>query len=341
MHNFIPAILCTVCAILQIGIMDYYLISFLGIWHLCWIALDAVTLFALFLSFHDANSAIRQSEQTGEILHGTRGWIAWLFLSNNISVKFVVISNFAGDKITKLQNTFFDSTTLKTTIGLAAFTFFLLVLTQHNAPQQSVERRRIYEMTQDVVYDLIDTSEILEMLFTEGEESLLRTNIKITILAIAVLNLILPIIPLLRLNYIHYGQIEPNIKNNDAHRICLALTVNLPSLVVRILMWHGLRNGISAFALKNVLIIFLAFYDVFGTCSINTNEIGDKTKVEVNSFNYDSYLEKEPTGADVDNVSTDNLRPYGKYPKSDKVSNLTPPDSNDLLKPSPVESSLL
>ncbi|GFR60322.1 cat eye syndrome critical region protein 6-like protein [Elysia marginata] len=248
--------------------MDYYLIHHLGISHLTWLAFDAINITLLIICIQQARSAIQASE--GEkapsniirIASGSMGWVTWLFMSIAVAAKSVVIFHYFSDDLDE-SSTFFGPNTLKTTIALGSCTFLLLLITQHNAPAGSDGRRYIEELTGTVVFDILDTVDILEVLFDSDERDALWSGLEGFILAVAVLNLILPTVPLFTLAKSKFGQRKLSIKLIHGHRILLVLAVNMPNLLVRLLLWHGMSSGISPFTLKNILAISLTFYDIY------------------------------------------------------------------------------
>ena len=267
LQDWPAAVMCMGVALLQMAVLDYYLIHHLGISHLTWLAFDAINITLLVISIHQARSAIiqdkKQGSDTSRIASGSMGWVAWFFMSVSVAAKSVVIFHFFSDDLDESSGTFFGPNTLKTTIALGSCTFLLLLITQHDAPAGSDGRRYIEELTGTVVFDILDTVDILEVLFDSDDRSNLWDGLEEFILAVAVLNLVLPTVPLFTLAKSKFGQKKLSVKLVHGHRILLVLVVNIPNLLIRFLLWHGLSTGISPFTLKNILAISLTFYDIF------------------------------------------------------------------------------
>ena len=250
---------------LQMAILDYYLIHYLGTSHLTWLAFDAVNITLLIISIHQARTAIHQSRKGSEISSigsGSLGWASWLLMSISVAAKALVIFHYFSGQLDETAS-FFGPNTLKTTIALGSCTFVLLLITQHDTPAGSDGRKYIDQLTGTVTFDIMDTVDTLEVLFTSSGRGVLWNGLEEFILAVAVLNLISPTVPLFTLAKSKFGQKKPSKKFIHRHRIILVLLVNLPNLVIRFLLWHGLSRGVSPFTLKNILGILLVFYDIY------------------------------------------------------------------------------
>ena len=219
------------------------------------------------------------------------GWASWLLMSISVACKSVVIFHYFSDDLDESAS-FFGPNTLKTTIALGSCTFLLLLITQHDAPAGSDGRRYIEELTGTVVFDILDTVDILEVLFDSDERDDLWDGMKEFIMAVAVLNMILPTVPLFTLAKSKFGQKKLSIKFIQGHRILLVLAVNMPNLLIRLLLWHGLSAGVSPFTLKNILAISLTFYDIY---EHNKEELEDveENKVEDHKHKSQSKYERE------------------------------------------------
>jgi hypothetical protein len=85
------------------------------------------------------------------------------------------------------------------------------------------------------------------------------------IIAIALINFFLPTIPLITLSKTKYGEAKLSHKLIMIHKVCLAFFVNLPLLITRMVLWHGLSRGISIFSLKNIIVIGMISFDLYET----------------------------------------------------------------------------
>ena len=266
LHEWPAAVLCTLLAMIQMAVLDYYLVHYLGIFHLTWLAFDAINLTMLIISIRQARRAIQQYRMyptsRGQA-SGSMGWLAWLFMSISVAAKAVVTFRWFSHHLAEATSTFFGPNTLKTTIALGSCTFLLLLITQHDVPAGSDGRRHIEEMAGTVVFDILDTVDILQVLFDLEIRYILWTGLEEFILTIAVMNLVLPTLPLYMLAKSKFGQKKLSVKFIHGHRILLVLSVNLPNLVIRLMLWHGISTGVSPFTLKNVLAISITLYDIY------------------------------------------------------------------------------
>ncbi|GFO39147.1 cat eye syndrome critical region protein 6-like protein [Plakobranchus ocellatus] len=299
LRDWPAAVLCLALSLLQMALLDYYLIEHLGTSHLTWLAFDAINLTLLGITIYQARSAIHQDGKRTDfstIHSGTMGWVAWLCMSISVAAKAVVIFFNFSDDLDEEAATFFGPNTLKTAIALGSATFLLLLITQHDAPAGSDGRRYIEELTGTVVFDILDTVDILEVLFDSDDRDKLWSGLQEFIMAVAVLNLVLPTVPLLTLARSKFGQKKLSIRLVHGHRILLVLAVNFPNLLVRMMLWHGNSTGISPFMLKNILAISLTFYDIYE----HYKERHEEEEGSEHEINDNGDGGKKPKGPDSD-----------------------------------------
>ena len=259
------AALCTSLAVAQMAILDYYLVHYLGKFHLTWIAFDAIILAFLIISIRQASTAITKFRKGNKeaIAGGSIGWLAWFFMSISVAGKAVVTFRYFAHHLAVASSSFFGTNTLKTTIAMGSGTFLLLLITQHDMPTGSKGRLFIQELAGTVVFDILDTVDILEVLFDLEAREDLHKGLEEFILAVAVMNLVMPTVPLFLLAKSKFGHKKLSMKFVHGHRILMVLAVNLPNLMIRSMLWHGLDTGISPFTLKNILGIFTTMYEIY------------------------------------------------------------------------------
>ena len=187
-------------------------------------------------------------------------WVSWLLMSVSVSAKVSVIIIHCIEDLEEEAATFWSANTLKTTIALGACIFLLLLITQHDAALGSEGRRYIEELTGTVVFDILDTVEIFDILL---EREALWHALEETILGVAVVNLLLPTVPLFTLARTQFGRKKLHKRLIYLHRILVVMVVNVPNLIVRMVLWHGHSMGISPFTLKNVVLIVLTAYEFY------------------------------------------------------------------------------
>ncbi|GFO18606.1 cat eye syndrome critical region protein 6-like protein [Plakobranchus ocellatus] len=251
LHNTPAAVLCVLLSAVQMASLDYYLVSLLSHNHLGWLAADVAQ-----------HVLRRQQKETICDLHSL-AWASWLLMSVIVCAKVSVLINCCVEDLEEEADTFWGPNTLKTSVALGACTFLLLLMTQHDAAVGSESRRYIEELTGTVVFDILDTVEILDILLEPERSQFLWKGLEETILAVAVVNLLLPAVPLFTLSCTQFGRKKLHKRLVYLHRILGVVVVNVPNLVVRMLLWHGHNMGVSPFTLKNVVLILMTSYEFY------------------------------------------------------------------------------
>lgn len=262
LHNTPAAAICVFLFLVQAAAMDYYLVFYLSNDHLYWAASDLLNLGLLISCIYQSYSARTRGKNREKTFHSF-AWLSWLVMNIVLSAKTIVIFVTIAHTLEEKHASFFGPNTLKTTIALGSCIFLLLLTTQHDAPLGSERRQFINELTGTVVFDLLDTADILEILFEQTETESFWTGLKEFILAVAALNLIIPTVPLLTLSITHFGRDKLQRRLMYLHRMMVVLAVNVPNLLVRLNLWHGHSVAISPFTLKNVILICITVYEFY------------------------------------------------------------------------------
>lgn len=261
LHNTPAAVLCVLLSALQMAFMDYYLISMISTKHLVWLGADGLNLCLLVFCIVQARQALNQETNAGNV--HSLAWVSWFLMNTSVSAKVCVLIHYSMEDLENEQDTFWSANTFKTTIALGACIFLLLLITQHDAALGSDGRRYIEELTGTVVFDVLDTVEIFDTLLVLEDRKMLWPALEEAIVAVAVLNLLLPTVPLLTLARTQFGRKKLRKRLIYTHRILVVLIVNVPNLVVRMILWHGHNMGVSPFTLKNVVLILLTSYEFY------------------------------------------------------------------------------
>ncbi|CAG5123677.1 unnamed protein product [Candidula unifasciata] len=262
LHDIPAAFLCVAIFILQTTVMDYYLIANISLNHWSWIGPDIISLTLLVVSIVNSYVALHGTNNRQRHFYSL-AWISWLFMSIFVSVKTIVVFNVFASQLDEEDASYFGPNTLKTAIALGSCIFFLLLTTQHDAPLGSERRRYIEELTGTVVFDILDTVDILEILFTQNKVDTFWDGLKEFILAVATLNLLIPTVPLLTLCKTNFGHAELDKRLIYLHRLLVVLAVNVPNLLVRLILWNGFSAAISPFTLKNLILIAMSLYEFY------------------------------------------------------------------------------
>lgn len=263
-------LLCLCFHFIQAAILDYYLVIYKGHpWLIC-ISADVVVAIVFVMCFYFSYKYLKHAQTWGvdNVTVSDSGNlpmspVAWFLYATLVSIKTGICFK---DFVFELdESTFFGPNTLKTSIALSGIIFTLLLATNHDAKPGSHRRKYIEELTGTVIFDILDCVDSMEILFIREERETFPKGMDDAIIAIALINFFLPTIPLITLSKTKYGEAKLSHKLVMIHKVCLAFFVNLPLLITRMVLWHGLSRGISIFSLKNIIVIGMISFDLYET----------------------------------------------------------------------------
>ncbi|KAL4225806.1 hypothetical protein ACF0H5_013796 [Mactra antiquata] len=267
MYQIPTRILCLFLVILQGVILDIYLVKHKNIYWSSWIVADIAVILVFVMAFIISykhlivakEAVIKNTQvQTGSL---PLGYFAWFVYSGFLAARVAIIfKDFASDLT---EEEFFGRNTLKITISLAAFVFMLLLMCHHNADQETDRHSYINELTGTVVFDVLDSVDVLDIMFEQEAIDDFPVHFETGIIVIACVNLILPTLPLMTLSKTHYGNKRAPKEVVMLHKMLLVFLVNLPLLIIRLLLWNFLSEEISIFPVKNLVVIFIVFHDLY------------------------------------------------------------------------------
>lgn len=267
MYQLPTRVVCIILVLLQGGVLDYYLIHQKGVYWYAWIVADIAVAFVFIMAFvisYRHLMLVRKSSsrktpiQTGSL---PLGYFAWLSYASALAARVAIIYKEFAWKLDEAN--FFGPNTLKMSISLAGFVFLLLLLSHHDALTGSDRKHYIEELTATVVFDVLDSVDCLDVLFDKEDIEDFPDGLHIAIISIACINFILPALPLITLSSTHFGHRNVPRYMVVLHKLMLVFFVNLPLLIIRLLLWHALSKEISIFPVKNVVVIFLVFHDLY------------------------------------------------------------------------------
>ncbi|XP_059143083.1 uncharacterized protein LOC131930559 [Physella acuta] len=261
-HKGVACVICIALFLAQAGALDFYLVNHLSIDYLAWLVADFINLVLLVTSTFRPTLKIPPKGGNGHHRTFSISWFTWLSISINASVKIVLIIHKNAMELEK-DPSFFGPNTFKTAVALGSCIFLLLLITQHDAPRRSAEWKYIDDLTDTVVFDILDTVDILDVFFNCDDRDSLWDGLEEIILAQSVLNLVLPTVPLVTLCCTGFGKTRISKHLVYIHRLLVVLVVNVPNLVTRFVLWHGVSVGISPFVLKNIILICLALSEFY------------------------------------------------------------------------------
>lgn len=282
--------LCIILLILQGAILDFYLVEHQDYNHLGFIATDVVVvsiwigvMFMAKRRFLSKLKKIRRRAQT-EIVDGKAPdeyadeipyvYIAWLAyvlftLVPEVAVIFKRFADQLGDAKVWGQNI------LKIALCITPMLFLLLVNSHHDAKPYSSRRVYIDKLSAGVTLDLLDSIDILEILFMDDVKLNLPVNLEHAIIAFACINFFLPTLALLELSAIVKGQVR-SANFQLLYSISYIFLVNIPLGVIRIILWTNYNQDVSVFIGKNVIASAIYSFDIYESCGPNKPKRCDK-----------------------------------------------------------------
>ncbi|XP_060064306.1 uncharacterized protein LOC132544691 [Ylistrum balloti] len=262
-------LICVLILLLQAAGLDYYLVTYKNLSWAGWAAADIVVLILLIISFyfgyrfHQRQKSSEEEDTEDLEIHTRVGVVTWFVYASVLCFKVAYAFKDFSHKLD--ENDFFGENTLKTTIALAGIVFLILLTTLHDAKPGSGRRKYIDELTGTVIFDILDCVDSMEILFDEEARANILPSLDDTIIGIACINFLLPTIPLITLAKTNFGHKKLSEKMVILHKVLLAFMVNLPLLITRMVVWHGMSHGISIFSLKNIIVIGMVSYDLYET----------------------------------------------------------------------------
>ncbi|XP_052068353.1 transmembrane protein 121B-like [Mytilus californianus] len=283
MYQIPSRVLCFLIIILQGGVLDYYLISHKTVYWYGWVAADVAILFVFIVAFiisYRHLLIVRQSSNSQAPVQAGNlplGYFAWFVYSVALVARVAIIfSDFAQFLV---ETDFFGPNTLKITISLACAVFLLLLMMHHDAQPGTMRMHRIQEFSGTVVFDILDSVDMLDVLFDPKDRFDLPSGMCMAIISISCINFILPIFPLMTLSNSHFGYKNTSESLLILHKLLLIFVVNLPFLIMRLLIWHVVQKDVSIFIVKNLLVIIVNFYQLYENevRKYNRSQSGDET----------------------------------------------------------------
>lgn len=192
------------------------------------------------------------------------GPLAWVVYSVVLCSKVIVIFTSFAPQME--DGTIVGPNTLRAMIGVTAVIFFLLLMSHMYKDINPSLRMFIYSIGATVPIDLLDTMDIMELLYDAEEKRMITDSMLHMILFIIVVNLLIPVFPL---SVLHI----PDIQNKHmftqlmiTQKVIQIVVINFLFMTVRLILWQHFGKGFSTFIVKNVLMIAILTYDIFGIC---------------------------------------------------------------------------
>ena len=262
-----PTRFLTICTVIaQAGSLDYYLVAHLGNSWYGIIAMDVIVIFIFIAAMFMARKCIQKEKphepnvQFSDSSPLPLGFIAWLLYGANLVIKVAVIfNNFAHDL---KEHNFFGENTLKTSIALDGLVFVSFLATQHNIKPHTERRAAVEELTGTLLFDVLDGVDALDILLDKEAHDRITARTQTSVIAISCITFLLPFLSFLTLSVTRYGLKESSDRLVRWSKITVGYMVNLPLFIIRMVLWHGLSEGISIFALKNLIFIGMVTFEL-------------------------------------------------------------------------------
>ena len=279
----IGKLLCLILLVLQGAILDIYLAEHHDYKSLGFIATDIVVvviwvgvMFAAKRKFLSKLKKMRRktekektdgrpkrsaSDYADEIPYLFIAWLAYVSITlvPEVAVIFKRFADKLGDAKVWGQNI------LKIALCITPMLFLLLVNSHHDARPNSERRVCIDKISAGVTLDLLDSIDILEVLFLDDIELSLPVHLENAIIAFACINFFLPTLALLQLSTMVKGQVNSTTTKTlySVSYICL---VNVPLGVIRVLLWVNYNQDVSVFIGKNLIASAIYMFDIYESC---------------------------------------------------------------------------
>ncbi|XP_066276925.1 transmembrane protein 121B-like [Branchiostoma lanceolatum] len=263
----IPArVMCVLVLVCQGALLDYCLAFYLNLNWLGWIAADVVVvclwLYALITSY-------RYFRQTWMSPGAARtrdelpfAFISWFVYACLYVPRVAII--FKWEIAAKLiDHDWFGPNALKTTLALSAPLFLLLLYGHHDAKPHSNRKNYVDRLALGVTFDILDSLELLDILFVEESRVILTFDLENAILSFACIVFFLPTVALFELRKNRSDGEVASVNFGVLYSLLFMLLVNIPFLVIRLLLWNIYNQDVSVFLIKNVMLLIMGFKDIW------------------------------------------------------------------------------
>lgn len=281
---------CILLLILQGGILDYYLVEHHATKSLGFIATDvivvAIWLGVMFMTKRKFISKLKnvrrkkdktdgrprhvevESNGADEVAFVFIAWLAYVAITlvPEVAVIFKRFADQLGDAKVFGQNS------LKVALCITPMLFLLLVNSHHDAKRYSKRRSYIDKLSAGVTLDLLDSIDILEILFMDDIELDLPVGLENAIIAFACINFFLPTLALLELSAIAKGQVR-SANFQIMYSISYIVLVNVPLGVIRAILWTQYNQDVSVFIGKNIIASAIYMFDIYASCGPERPEL--------------------------------------------------------------------
>ena len=214
-RHILGRVTCVTTLAVQLGILDYYLVTYRSLHWLLWLIADIVVLSLFIVTLILSYRYLKKRPQKGPNQHPKRYfgelwqiYVSWFVYSAVLSAKICCLYALPDSIALQLsEKYFFGPNMLRTAISLSSIVVYMLVLTSYDARYHSEQDLFVQTIVGSIYLDVLDTTEFLG---TIRDESLVITHyhLDIAILAFTCINFILPTEGLYVLSLKHFGKVE-------------------------------------------------------------------------------------------------------------------------------------
>ena len=277
--EIVGKVLCILLLILQGGILDYYLVEHHEFRSLGFITTDVIVLAVwigvIFLAKRKWLLKLKKRRQRNgetdgkpsddfgdEIPYAFVAWFAYVAITlvPEVSVIFKRFADQLGDAKVFGQNI------LKAALCITPMLFLLLVNSHHDAKPNYARKLYLDKLSASVTLDILDSIDILEILFMDDEKLNLPVDLENAIIAFACINFFLPTLALLELRVASVKGEARSIPYQLLYSISYIFLVNVPFGVIRIVLWYGYEQDVSVFIGKNIIATAIYALDIYESC---------------------------------------------------------------------------
>ncbi|XP_001625815.2 uncharacterized protein LOC5504945 [Nematostella vectensis] len=206
-------------------------------------------------------------------------FIAWFaYTAITLVPEIVVIFKNFADELEDVK--ILGQNVLKVALCITPMLFLLLVNSHHNT-KQSARKWYIDKLTGGVTLDLMDSIDILEVLFLKDAIVDLPVALENIIIAFACINFFLPTLALLELSVNKFdGQVR-SVSFQILYSLSYIGLVNVPFWIIRVYIWWVFSQDVSVFIAKNIIMTVIYSMDIYESL---TSERPRKCEICGNSF---------------------------------------------------------
>ena len=115
-----------------------------------------------------------------------------------------------------------------------------------------------------VTFDVLDATEILDVLYTAKSRILLPFDLHRAIVAVTCIDFMLPTILLLVMSRTRFGRRPEWLKRlKFFHKALYYILINAPLFIIRLVIWHVHKEETSVFVIKNVMYVGIAGQEIY------------------------------------------------------------------------------